>query len=336
MEQLSCTGRLFRPFVRLLSAYPGFDPKPSETRELPWDRRVDLQGAHEMVSDWVEATRDDDLGLKAGQLAELGSAGAVEYAMHSAATLGESISIARHYGPLISDAFEPTLVIEGDRASLRLGNSVRWPRSVADFMLSSWYRVHLRAHLAEDSNIECWFSYARPESVRVHEQVFEGTTFRFGAAYDGFVFDAACVGRPLASANRLLHTVHCEHLARLLSLRSEPMPVSMRVRQLIASELRGGRASAIQVAQHLEMSRRTLVRRLDAENTSFSAQLDDVRRNIALRLLGSEKLPVNQVAGLVGFAHVQAFHRAFKRWTGQTPMQYRKSSHAAPAVRAAE
>ena len=80
------------------------------------------------------------------------------------------------------------------------------------------------------------------------------------------------------------------------------------------------------VAEALLCSRRTLTRRLREEGTTFLQIKDGVRRAAALQLLIRDKLPVKSVALQVGFAELSTFHRAFKKWTGSTPLAYQRST----------
>lgn len=79
-------------------------------------------------------------------------------------------------------------------------------------------------------------------------------------------------------------------------------------------------------AKALGYSRRTLTRRLHEEATSFLNIKDELRRSLALQLLISNLLPVEVIAARVGFADLTTFHRAFKKWTGTTPLAYRRFS----------
>ncbi|WP_290883145.1 helix-turn-helix transcriptional regulator [Fischerella sp.] len=71
---------------------------------------------------------------------------------------------------------------------------------------------------------------------------------------------------------------------------------------------------------------RQLQRELQAEGTSYQQLLDETRKELALRHLQNLDTPIHDVAFLLGFSEPSAFHRAFKRWTGQTPRVYRLSS----------
>ena len=72
------------------------------------------------------------------------------------------------------------------------------------------------------------------------------------------------------------------------------------------------------------MSLRTLARRLETEGTTFRELVDDVRRQLALEHVARRTASFSEITDQLGFSHVAAFHRAFRRWTGQTPLEYRR------------
>jgi AraC-like DNA-binding protein len=326
MQPMSCSGRFVSPFVKVLARYPVLEGKLERLNSRPYDRRVDLEQAHEQVLGWVALTGDPDLGLRAGQVTCIGGGGPLDYALHSAQSLRESVSVAHRYGRLYSDALDVNVSIKDDSATLQLESKLPWPRPIADFAMCTWYRNHLRPHLDPAADIECSFSYAQPDSVALHQKIFGKAKLTFGASFDGFSFEIRRLDRSLASSDPLLHAVHCEHLEALYTSLPEPLTISLRVRQLIAAELRHGRPSSVSVARKLHMSRRTLVRRLEAEGTSFTDQLEELRRQLALRFVSMRTLPLGEITALLGFSHVQGFHRAFKRWTGKTPLRYRETA----------
>jgi AraC-like DNA-binding protein len=83
------------------------------------------------------------------------------------------------------------------------------------------------------------------------------------------------------------------------------------------------KVSIDQVAKALNVSNRTLCRKLEAENTSFRQAKDDVRRDLAIERLTHSTAPIAQIAYELGFGDASSFHRAFRTWTGMTPSTYR-------------
>jgi AraC-like DNA-binding protein len=126
----------------------------------------------------------------------------------------------------------------------------------------------------------------------------------------------------LMSTASLLFTLSCASPNRSESVDSNDDE------QLVDSELKeleGGNPSAVRIASALHMSGRTLTRRLEDEGTTFKDLLDDLRKSLSLRYVGSTDLGLSEIAFLLGFSQSAAFHRAFKRWTQQTPLEYRRA-----------
>jgi len=101
------------------------------------------------------------------------------------------------------------------------------------------------------------------------------------------------------------------------------MPFHDQVRRCLETRLREASDMAT-IAQALSLSTRTLVRRLQAEGTTFLQIKDQLRQDISLRLLRQGQQPVEDIAAQIGFESLTAFHRAFKTWTGSTPLAYRR------------
>lgn len=97
------------------------------------------------------------------------------------------------------------------------------------------------------------------------------------------------------------------------------------VEAVIEPMLRAGSVSIDGAARELGMSRQTLYRRLKEEGTTFEELLDAKRRQLAIRYLGVDRLPVKAAAYRLGFSEPAAFSRAFKRWTGTSPSLFRKA-----------
>jgi AraC-like DNA-binding protein len=96
------------------------------------------------------------------------------------------------------------------------------------------------------------------------------------------------------------------------------------VQRLIKDALPGGIPGISQLAEHMGLSNRTLTRRLSESGTTFRKLIEKTQKDISMDLLKNPNRSVGEIAFQTGFSEQSAFNRAFKRWTGQTPVEYRK------------
>jgi AraC-like DNA-binding protein len=109
-----------------------------------------------------------------------------------------------------------------------------------------------------------------------------------------------------------------DYLARFDNTR-----LSERVRTIFIERLVTGKFSEEQIADQLNLSLRSLQRRLRDEQTSYQQLLDETRLELALQYINRTSLSVAQIAPLLGFSDSSNFNRAFKRWLGISPSKYR-------------
>jgi AraC-like DNA-binding protein len=101
-----------------------------------------------------------------------------------------------------------------------------------------------------------------------------------------------------------------------------------RITQLIGPLLNGGREPGLEeVAGRLKLPSWTLRRKLAEEGTQFREILNDTRHDLAITYIRDTELAFGEIAYLLGFASAEAFARAFKRWNGQTPGEFRRGRH---------
>lgn len=168
---------------------------------------------------------------------------------------------------------------------------------------------------------------ARPADVRPYEQAF-GCPVRFGAAANRVGFEL--VEQPIATADAAVARL----LRHALSLRRSGDAAPSEMEAAIVRALRinlQSPPSMSSIAATLNLSERTLRRRLDENGLSYAALLDGERMRRALELLNKSELTLPQVAQESGFADVRSLRRAIKRWTGHTPSAIRQRDAAAAA-----
>lgn len=135
-------------------------------------------------------------------------------------------------------------------------------------------------------------------------------------------FDAT----PMLRADPTLNNMLMQHAQSLLSRLPETDSFVEQVRAEIFAAMAGADPTIDRVAKRLALSARTLQRRLNEHDVTFNALLDSVRSEMARRLLADEAMAIGEVGFLLGFSEVSAFHRAFRRWTGKTPGEFRRDA----------
>lgn len=169
------------------------------------------------------------------------------------------------------------------------------------------------------------FSHAAPTDCSEHQRIF-GSDVVFGAASNCARFDAALLALPVPNADVGLYPVLQQHAEQLLQkkLRVQgEVVIASQVRAGIANHLAQDRASLTRIAQDLNLSPRTLQRKLSAANTSFQQVLDQTRQELAQGYLLRPDLSLADIAFLLGYQDQSAFNHAFREWTGDSPGSYR-------------
>lgn len=260
---------------------------------------------------------DPDLPLRLGQAVTVESFSPPIFAAFCAPDLSAALDRLSRYKPLIGPL---TLDIAPgpDATTIRFGGleSVDPPASFAATELTflvALARKATRAHIV-------------PLSVRMRVLPGDPAACRdyFGVPValsrdNELTFARADMERPFLSANDRLFALFEPHLqTRLADLRRDE-PFKARVRACLMETLAGGRFGMADVAGRLNVSTRTLQRRLADEGTSFQAELSDLRASLAMNYLKKTAHSSAEIAFLLGYDDPNSFFRAFQSWTGFTP-----------------
>jgi AraC-like DNA-binding protein len=245
----------------------------------------------------------------------------------SSATLGEGLArFARYFAVTF---YGSRIHVERGAGLVRVRHQVLGardvPRSFAEFILGLVARTIQELTVPPVQPREIAFAHPAPPSTADHERLLSAPV-RFSAGEDIIVLQEADLDAPLCSANPALVRGLEQHAEELLARLPRLESFTDQVRALIAAELQGGNPNADHIARALSMSVRTLSRRLEELGTSHKALLDEVRAELARRYLVEDGRPINETAALLGFSEVSAFHRAFRRWYGCSPTDYRQGT----------
>lgn len=289
------------------------------------DTRVPVEVTQRLLEWAIAATGVSDFGLRAAELTEPGLFDLPEYAARSKATLRGALDCIIRLEPLLADATEFTCEVSGEAAivGLRLPPALEQHGDNADFTFALLQRAARRfTGIADLAPWEVHFKHPAPEDTTHHERLF-GAPVIFGASANRAVIPANQLDLPLVHADSRLSALFDRIAEGFLSQTAQHSTLSDRVRRLISRNVAEG-APVTEVARELGMTPRTLHRRLGEEGLTFQELADDVRKGLALAYLEQRGIAVSEIAYLLGFSGVQAFHRAFKRWTNETPGAYRQ------------
>jgi AraC-like DNA-binding protein len=159
-------------------------------------------------------------------------------------------------------------------------------------------------------------------------EAFFGTEVRLGADRCAIRFDASLLERPQQLADPQLAAFLQSYAEDSLAALPAIGRVSTRVREILARGLKDGELSLKSVAKALGMSERSLQRQLGTEKTTLKRITEELRRELALNYLKRHDLSVSDVAYMLGFSETAPFFRAFKKWTGLTPGDFRRGLRA--------
>ena len=164
------------------------------------------------------------------------------------------------------------------------------------------------------------FAFAKPDFAEDYTALFPSRiTFDHDRSFVSFDHEFGRIPIERSAAQMHAFLVAAPRDWIFTSLREHTL--ALRVREMLLTD--GSGQQLVDVARRLNMSPRTLMRRLDAEGTSLQRIRDGLRRDLAIRELVHSTRSIASIARQIGFASDANFHRAFKRWTGATPGSYR-------------
>jgi AraC-like DNA-binding protein len=325
---------LLRPLARCLESIPGaldaFWRATDLTPVMLADAEARVSPAQFCVA-WAEAlrsTRDPALALRIAETISPGAFGVVEYVCRSAPSLHEALRQWVRYLGILDDAVEVALVDLGAEVALRVVRESDAPAPAAHELC---FALLLRRaqHLVEGrvAPISVRFSHPAPAGQLARYRAFFGHKVHFGADQTELSLPRDALDQPLATADpELLAILVATADERRAHATSDP-PLTEQVRRALRGAFGQDDAQLEAIARRLGVTGRSLQRRLQDEGTSFQALRDDTRRALANRYLG-EELSLSEISFLLGFSEPSAFFRAFKRWTGMTPVERRARMRA--------
>lgn len=295
--------------------------------ELDPDAYVALHSLFRLFEHVLVALREPALPILLARQLHVEDFHLMGYAIMTASSGRESVERAIRYMPFITNSTRWTLVHDkvGVRVRftrdlpLSLGHRAANEMALADFLQCSRQTSHL-----DLCPLSVSFQHPAPSTIEAHQRFFR-CPLEFGAPHNEITISHDFLAHTPSHANPGLSRYFREQMEHFLDNAHSDRGICTQVRRVIEERLPSGEPYMTDVARSLGTTERTLRRRLRSEGVRFAELLTEVRRDKACSLLTAPAIPLAEIAYILGFSHVNAFSRAFKRWTDRTPSEYRRS-----------
>ncbi len=288
---------------------------------------MDLRTPHEgQALFWQvleEETGDANIGIHLGEHLPIFRGQVIEYLFLSSSTFGDGFTRAFCFLRLLSDAVTAHIEEESDDEVYVSPNFVE---STVRHMIeaSAVGMIKFFRHVTEGAFQPTRITFAHKSDFPLEEykKIFR-CPVELEAEENRVYFKKEVLNYPSSHAEPELLKLHekyaSAHIAKL-----EKQDLVLQVNRVIAELLESGEANLDTVAERLQMKPRNLRSRLSEANTNFNQVMADYRCYLAKRLLARTEESIDEIVYLTGFSEPSTFYRAFKRWVGMTPIEYRK------------
>jgi AraC-like DNA-binding protein len=270
---------------------------------------------------------DACFGLHFGEHYNPKNIGSLVYVVLNSPTIAAGIENTARFIKIHNEAARASLLIEKDRAYLRflpnelLINTSRQHSEYAMAVALNTLRLMVGSEWAPQ---EVHFTHQLEAATSEHFRVF-GAPVMFGCPANAFVIESDFLKREVPAADPRLYRILKRYLGRVLNEMPREDDLVAAVRRVIGEAIRDGEPKLSLAAKKLGMSPRRLQRRIQGYGLDFKRLVDDTRQRLALQYIKEEKDTLTQIAFMLGYSDASAFNRAFKRWTGTAPLEYRRT-----------
>jgi AraC-like DNA-binding protein len=289
--------------------------------------RIDHADFEKLLLLALDLTGNEAFPLQMAEWATEGAFDVVAHMISHAPTLRHAIDLGCRFGRLISDGTQLRLSERAGTATLAIEfvrSSPRMDRAHAEFVLMGLLRM-LQVFGGPQTRVSgVLFEHPRPAHHGSYARAFSGAE-RFGQRSSAILFDAALLDRPHLHHHSQLYDVLLPLAEQQLSRVSTGVGLAQRVEEYLRARPASRIPDMPTAARDHGVSVRSLRRRLSEAGLSYRALVRSVLERRATELLRDQRRSLQETAVALGFADVTAFHRAFKRWTGATPHEYREA-----------
>lgn len=293
------------------------------------DARVSMLAYRSLIDAAVDLTGDQAIAVRFSVETRIEKISIVGLIVHSARSMSDAMTQLNRYAKLV---VEVDVMAAGERFSVEAANEQIWivdnrpdPNEFPALGEMAFARFigEFRRHFPEMLfALAVEFTHPEPSYAATLVEILR-VPVSFGCPRNAMQIAPQVLAADFDEPNAYAFGLFAERADALLAELERNPTLRSRIEAHLIKHLHRGEVTMEKVAVELAMSRQTLYRRLREEGVTFAQIHDDLRRRMAMDYLGAKKASVNETAYLVGFSEASAFVRAFRRWTGMTPLAFR-------------
>ncbi|QIP17371.1 AraC family transcriptional regulator [Spirosoma aureum] len=281
---------------------------------------------------WLNATdlsQDPLFGLHFGESLQATALGVVGELIRHSRTIGEALNHAVAFAHLITDAFVMELDQSNQAVAIRfIPNEERRRESPVAFRQKMDFFMAFTLHevdgliLRKMQSIRVMLPVEGPD-LPEYERVLRCRSIQNSSAYL-IEFDHKYWDEPILTADYELQGLLLRKVSAMNDAFTNTKALSERINKFLLANAYLGVPTLDAIAANLNVSSRSLQRKLQEEGVTYQQLTDSIRKSLALHYLQSGHYPVKEVSYILGYNELSAFNRAFRRWTGTTPVSYQR------------
>ena len=286
--------------------------------------RFSLATIDKIYSELFKVINDPCMGLKLGSLWHPSHMASLGYAWLASSTLYTALNRLSRYVRIINDAITVTLEEIDDNVVITITSDDREvPTDYQQDSSSAILLTMCRANYGNGLNpVSVRFKHAG-SPCRGEYYSFFRCPVEFGAEHNQMIFSLDAVNKQLTSSNPQLAQITDQVMQNYLA-ELDKEDIVQQVKVAIINQLPSGNVTDETISEAVLTSKRSLQRRLNEKGTTFKTILTEVRKDLALKYIHDRKLTLTEISFMLGFSEMSSFSRAFKRWTGESPKEFRK------------
>ena len=270
-----------------------------------------------------------DIAFEIARRATLADLGLIGYAMLTAPTFGDAMSLCLRINKHIAASTKWDVLNSDDAVIIRFSVHGALSAFAAPY-LEQWMAIawtlqkQLRPEIADGELKSVHISY-RPTTSHAHYRNFYNRPVQFEHDYTELVYRTALLSQPIAVGNAIANEVLANRCDDVLARLRREGGVVDTLRRELASSTHFRSLDLETAACRLGLSPRTLRRRLHKQGTNFKTIVNELKMTTARDYLQNTNIPIDEIAFMLGYSQSSAFYRSFKRWYGHPPSTVRKS-----------